>query len=419
MRPVRAFETRRVVARPIETAASIRPVKGKQRASARNVFHRTISPERRSFRRRSRWRCTLRPPDDDRLDAPRCLARPRTIRNWLAPAWKGFVRFRAPRLATSCTARLFLRTRALGERPRIRDFAAATRGPTSVRSEGFTLLGYPVDAALWFPSALHVPASTPSFDFCRNFDRGHEPIENVVLALPLLPRGRAAEPSVALRRTTECRSLPDTGLQSCMVAHAASDVAFDDAGLQASLCDGAWCLDCEPRTPRRSSFDDRRALARVDGLERRNPTRRRIEPLLEVRRAPFVTDDADAVGWRSDTSPARTVALRRRPEHVFDRGSPSTCAPRRAPPLTNRGAIRRRSLVCTHAADCSTACCMHERAEALRLATLRSRNLGAFSTWEEGAARGGDFAGFTFDGRPASSGSVFRGGFEVALFVTL
>jgi hypothetical protein len=62
---------------------------------------------------------------------------------------------------------------------------------------------------------------------------------------------------------------------------------------------------------------------------------------------------------------------------------------------------------------------MHERAEALRLATLRSRNLGAFSTWEEGAARGGDFAGFTFDGRPASSGSVFRGGFEVALFFTL
>lgn len=198
---------------------------------------------------------------------------------------------------------------------------------------------------------------------------------------PLLPRGRAAEPSVAFRRTTECRSLPDTGLQSCMVTHAASDVAFDDAGFQASLCDGAWCLDCEPRTPRRSSFDDRRAFARVDGLEPRNRTRRPVEPLLEVRRAPFVIEAADVVGWRSDTSSARTAALRRRPEHAFDRGSPSTCAPRRATPLTNRGAIRRRSLVRTHAADCSVACCMLERAEALRfLRALHTRNLDAFST---------------------------------------
>jgi hypothetical protein len=198
---------------------------------------------------------------------------------------------------------------------------------------------------------------------------------------PLLPRGRAAEPSVALRRTTECRSLPDTGLQSCMVAHAASDVAFDGAGFQASLCDGAWCLDCEPRTPRRSPFDDRRAFARVDGLEPRNRTRRPVEPLLEIRRAPFVIGDAGAVGWRSARHPLRTAALRRQPERVFDRGSPSTCAPRRATPLTNRGAIRRRSLVRTHAADCSAAC-LHARAgrDASLLKALRSRNLDAFST---------------------------------------
>lgn len=65
--PLRVFDARRVVARPAETAASIRPMKSEQRASIRNVFHRTISPERRSSRRRSRCRRAPRPPDDDRF----------------------------------------------------------------------------------------------------------------------------------------------------------------------------------------------------------------------------------------------------------------------------------------------------------------------------------------------------------------
>jgi hypothetical protein len=64
--PHRVLWTRRVVARPAETAASTRPVKGEQRASIWNVFHRTMAPERRFSRRRSRCRRTFRPPDDDR-----------------------------------------------------------------------------------------------------------------------------------------------------------------------------------------------------------------------------------------------------------------------------------------------------------------------------------------------------------------
>jgi hypothetical protein len=51
--------------------------------------------------------------------------------------------------------------------------AAAILGPTSVRFGGFGPFRYPVDAALWFPSALHVPAATSSFDFYRYFERGH------------------------------------------------------------------------------------------------------------------------------------------------------------------------------------------------------------------------------------------------------
>lgn len=40
-----------------------------------------------------------------------------------------------------------------------------------------------------------------------------------------LPRGRAAEPSFTRRRTTECRSLPDTGLSKWLVAHPALENA--------------------------------------------------------------------------------------------------------------------------------------------------------------------------------------------------
>jgi hypothetical protein len=61
----------------------------------------------------------------------------------------------------------------------------------------------------------------------------------------------------------------------------------------------------DARTPRmRAAIRYRRLAAaarfsRADGTEKRNSTRRRIEPRLEHRRAPFVTGDAVAVGWRS------------------------------------------------------------------------------------------------------------------------
>lgn len=70
-------------------------------------------------------------------------------------------------------ARSPLRVSRRGGWPRARDLAAAILGPTSVRFGGFGPFRYPVDAALRFPSALHVPASTSSFDFYRYSERGH------------------------------------------------------------------------------------------------------------------------------------------------------------------------------------------------------------------------------------------------------
>lgn len=61
--------------------------------------------------------------------------------------------------------------------------------------------------------------------------------------------------------------------------------------------------ECEPRSSRPPCDD--RSFARADGTEKRNSTRRRIEPRLEHRRAPFVTGDAVTVGWRIATTSAR------------------------------------------------------------------------------------------------------------------
>jgi hypothetical protein len=60
MRPGRALRDRESSFRLAEIAASARPVKSERRASIQDAFPRTISPERRSFRRRSRCR-TPRP----------------------------------------------------------------------------------------------------------------------------------------------------------------------------------------------------------------------------------------------------------------------------------------------------------------------------------------------------------------------
>jgi len=172
MRPygfARCLEGCGVVDRSAETAASPHPVKGEERASIRDVFHRTISPERRFVA-------------EDALDAVVPFPRPcdhETTRR---------IPHLAPRGSTSACADpdwvLVVRTPDASQRrgvarspfrvnerggwPRSRGLAAATLGPTSVRFGGFGPFRYPVDAALWFPSALHVPAATSSFDFYQS-----------------------------------------------------------------------------------------------------------------------------------------------------------------------------------------------------------------------------------------------------------
>jgi hypothetical protein len=141
-------------------------------------------------------------------------------------------------------------------------------------------LRYSVDAALRFPSALHVPASTSSFDFCRNFDRGHEPIESVVLAnlIAARARGRAivrreaknGMPVAAGHRAPEMHGCPCT-LQMPFSASPGSAPR-----LQRSTASGN-----ASRARVTTAFRRPLAFARADGLEPRNPTRRRIEPLLE------------------------------------------------------------------------------------------------------------------------------------------
>jgi hypothetical protein len=163
-----------VVDRSAETAAFAHPVKGERRASIRDVFHRTISPERRFVA-------------EDALDAVASFPQPcdhETTRR---------IPHLAPRGSTpACAdpdwvlvvptpdasqrrgvARPPFRVDGHGGWPRSRSLAAAILGPTSVRFGGFGPFRYPVDAALRFPSALHVPASTPSFDFYQYSERGH------------------------------------------------------------------------------------------------------------------------------------------------------------------------------------------------------------------------------------------------------
>lgn len=163
-----------VVDRSAETAAFHPTREGRTTRSIRDVFHRTISPERRFVA-------------EDALDADAPFPRPcdhETARRipHLAPRgstpacadpdWVPVVP--APdasqRRDAACSP---LRVSTRGGWPRSRDLAAAILGPTSVRFGGFGPFRYPVDAALRFPSALHVPASTSSFDFYQHFERGH------------------------------------------------------------------------------------------------------------------------------------------------------------------------------------------------------------------------------------------------------
>lgn len=92
--------------------------------------------------------------------------------------------------------------------------------------------------------------------------------------------------------------LPDTGFSCCTVADA----------VRTALARRPYPENAS-RAPWRPPCDDR-WFARADGTEKRNSTRRRIEPRLEHRRAPFVTGNAVAVGWRS---PRRLRATGRDP----------------------------------------------------------------------------------------------------------
>jgi len=182
--PRRVGWTLRVVARPAETAASARLVK---RRAARIDQGRLPSDDftgaallAKTLSMPTRLPTALRRSADASDSSPG----PARFETGFRRPRRGshgsvhFVSQRRARRASSPHAalrRCLDGMNARGERPRFRDFAAAIRGPTSFRSGGFGLLGYPVDAALRFPSALHVPASTSSSDFCRNFDRGHEP----------------------------------------------------------------------------------------------------------------------------------------------------------------------------------------------------------------------------------------------------
>jgi len=156
-------------------------------------------------------------------------------------------------------------------------------------SGGFGPLGYPVDAALRFPSALHVPARRRHSTSAATSIVGTIPKRKLRPRLPL-PRGRATEPSFAVRRTTECRGA---------------------AGHRALEVHGCPCSarECEPRPnvtlrrrlghARRSSCDDRRAHAgRRPRTEESDATSDRA-PARRFRRTPFVVGDVGIVGWKS------------------------------------------------------------------------------------------------------------------------
>jgi len=166
-------------------------------------------------------------------------------------------------------------------------------------------LRYPVDAALRFPSALHVPASTSSFDFCRNFDRGHEPIESVVLANPIAARARGRAvihreakngmPVAAGHRAPELYGCP-YNVQMPLSA---------SPGSAPRLRRSTALRECEPRTrDDRLSTTARFCTGRRPRTEESDATSDRA-PARENRRASFVTGDAGIVGWRSTRHPSR------------------------------------------------------------------------------------------------------------------
>jgi len=115
---------------------------------------------------------------------------------------------------------------------------------------------------------------------------GTEPIESVILAH--LCRAGARQ-----SRHSSCDEKRNAG---ALAGHRALELHGCPCGANAA-CATPVPRECEPRSFRPPCDD--RSVARADGAERRNPTRRRIEPLLVHRRAPFVTGDAVVAGWRS------------------------------------------------------------------------------------------------------------------------
>jgi len=215
---------------------------------------------------------------------------------------KGITRFRALHFAMWRTSRSFLQKIARGEWPRSRGFAAADRGPTSIRSEGFTPLGYPVDATLRFPSAQHVPARRPRSTSAATSIVGTSPSKASSSPTPAArARGRA---------------------KVCPKANHGMPVACRNRAPEVHGCPCS-ARECEPRSkgrlaalllfPLEDAFRHRRAYAgqrfraeEFDATSNRAPARKN-------RRAPFVVEGARCRGMEST-----------RHHCAFDRGSPST-----------------------------------------------------------------------------------------------
>lgn len=180
----------------------------------------------------------------------------------------------------------------------VRGFATAFRARTSIRLRGF----HPSHLAgrCSAPVSLGVArlGATFSFDFCRNFDRGHEPIESIVLAHPCRAGARQSHrlPEGKPWNAGRCRTPGSRGAWLPMQQ-------LENASRVKSPREGSFA------TARRSPFDDRRAYAgrRARG-EESDATSDRAPP-RKNRRTPFVVGDACAVGWSRTT------------RHTFDRGA--------------------------------------------------------------------------------------------------
>jgi len=352
--PLRVCWTPRVVVRAVETAAFVRFVKNERRASIQSVFRRndfvgaivsSLALRRCSKFDRSRRRRTREIPFGipfGKIVLRRALRPCVGVLTWpRATLARTCVRSRnhvVPYASASRRERTASDLGPAASPPRFRD-------PTSIRSRGFH--PSPLVGRCSAPVSFGVARSdtTSSFDFCRNFDRGHEPYRKS-RPRPPLPRGRAAEPSFTRRRTTECRSLPEPGSRGAWLP------------MQRSRMRAALRPLASPRAVRFRSTIVLRRSPRERGpvtCEPRNPTRRRIEPPLE-------------------TSP-NTLRRRRRacrglePRDTF---TPSTEAHRRRRLREERrlfasqGAIDRRSLVRAPKRT-NPRRCMLERVEAHRL----------------------------------------------------